>query len=579
MNLRRLDMEQKTGDHVLGSLEIALRQADPEDGSADARALEPFPDPFRQRNVHTTRYLSGLTRWLLSTSSLLSLLSVTENHSNERGAGPLLTPPWSSKKLPWHGQWYPWLVRLTVQPRWVQIADRQRNVLPLRTRKTLSSSRNVTEPSGYSSGLPALKTKLGSNSTLGTRNRTAPTAEAHAAKIAAIHPSVSWKKSRRETASMFAVGFMSSVHQFNALHRDRAGRAPRRAQTASDATGLILDNSALFAAGGHTPVTREQSSLQLFVTAQIGDIHEAQAEFRTNVGAPPTEHALVAVKHRPDVAFQAAIRLPLRLGFRIIFLHFCNADTPVHGNRRWRTARKFFIIGLHAILERVVDCYARLARFSRHMPREEFRNRIRRLLALCDSGDDNPRAESHIATREYIATRSCHRFRIGQQCPARRQLQVVFGAKPGKVGRLADGEDDRVAIFCLFAALDELRIKPPVLVEYPAGLDQFDARHFTTDVKDAFRAKARVEPDAFLFRFLDLLTGRRDLVKVFQTIHVDLGDTLADGFTRDIQRKAHLVGGFDLTRGQLLDRRRGLAQSLTQFSLAHPRKHFRLPHN
>ena len=105
MNLCRLDMEQKTGDHGLGSLEIALRQADPEDGSADACAFEPLPDLFRQWDFHITRYLSGLTRWFLSTSSRLSLLSVTENHSKGRGAGPLLTPPWSSNKLPWQGQW------------------------------------------------------------------------------------------------------------------------------------------------------------------------------------------------------------------------------------------------------------------------------------------------------------------------------------------------------------------------------------------------------------------------------------------------------------------------------------------
>src|SRR6516162_7683918 len=70
--------------------------------------------------------------------------------------------------------------------------------------------------------------------------------EAQAAKIAAIQPSVSWKKPRRETASMFAVGFISRMHQFNALHGDRAGGAPCRTQTAPDTTRLIFDNGALF---------------------------------------------------------------------------------------------------------------------------------------------------------------------------------------------------------------------------------------------------------------------------------------------------------------------------------------------
>ena len=130
---------------------------------------------------------------------------------------------------------------------------------------------------------------------------------------------------------MFTVGFISRVHQFNALHGDRAGGAACCTQTAADATGLIFDDGALFAAGGHTSVTGEQCGIQLFVTAQIGDIDKAQAEFGANVGATAAQDALVAVKNRSDVAFQAAIRLPSRLGFRIIFFHFCNADTPVYG--------------------------------------------------------------------------------------------------------------------------------------------------------------------------------------------------------------------------------------------------------
>src|SRR5208337_5336015 len=127
-----------------------------------------------------------------------------------------------------------------------------------------------------------------------------------------------------------------------------------------------------------------------------------------------------------------------------------------------------------------------------------------------------------------------------------------------------DGEDDRIAIYCLFAALDELRIEPPVFVENAAGLDQLNAGDLAVAALDPLRAEARVEPDAFLFCLLDLLACGRDLVKVFQTIHVDLWHPLADGFTRHVQREAHLVGRFRLARGQLLQSRRGPAQRLTR---------------
>jgi hypothetical protein len=39
-------MQQETGNHRLRPFKIALRQANTEDGSTYARALEPFPDPF-----------------------------------------------------------------------------------------------------------------------------------------------------------------------------------------------------------------------------------------------------------------------------------------------------------------------------------------------------------------------------------------------------------------------------------------------------------------------------------------------------------------------------------------------------
>ena len=128
----------------------------------------------------------------------------------------------------------------------------------------------------------------------------------------------------------------------------------------------------------------------------------------------------------------------------------------------------------------------------------------------------------------------------------------------------------------LFAAFDELRVEPAVLVEDPASLDQFDARDFPIAADDSFWAEARVEPDAFLFRLFDFLARAGDFVEALQAIHVDFRHALADGFPRHVQSEAHFVGRLRLARGQLLQRRRGLMQRLTQFRLAHPRKFLRL---
>src|ERR1035437_8800940 len=118
--------------------------------------------------------------------------------------------------------------------------------------------------------------------------------------------------------------FGSGGHQFYAFHCDRTGGAASGAKAAADAAGLVLDDRALLAARGHAPVTREERALQLFIAAQVGGVHQPQAVFGADIGATATENAFVAVKHRADVALQAAIRLPPRIGFGIIFFHFGN---------------------------------------------------------------------------------------------------------------------------------------------------------------------------------------------------------------------------------------------------------------
>ena len=92
-------------------------------------------------------------------------------------------------------------------------------------------------------------------------------------------------------------------------------------------------------------------------------------------------------------------------------------------------------------------------------------------------------------------------------------------------------------------------------------------------------AEARVEPDAFPFRFLNLLASCRDFIEVLQAVHVDLGHALADGLARHIQGQAHFIGRFRLARRQRFQRRRRLVQRHAQFRLTHPRKLLDLAHH
>src|ERR1035437_1607424 len=369
---------------------------------------------------------------------------------------------------------------------------------------------------------------------------------------------------------------MSGGHQFYAFHRDCAGGTAGSAQAAADTTGLVLDDRALLAAVGHAPIPREERALQLFVATQVGGVHQPQAVFGADIGATAAEDALVAIKHRTDMTFQAPIRLQPRVGFGIIFLHLSNPDAPVQRQRRWRTADELLVIGLHPILERVVNRHARLARLGGHAAREEFRDGIRRLLAFGNGGDDDSWPERDVAAGKHIRPRRGHGRRIGLQRAARRHFQIVFGTNPAKFGRLADGEHDGVTIHRLFTAFNELRAEPAVLVEHAAGLDQFDTGNFAIAAENTFGPETRVEPDAFLFRLFDFLVRARDFVEALQAIHVDFRHALADSFPGDIQRQAHFVRRFRFARSQLLQGRRGLVQRPTQFRLAHPRKLFRL---
>jgi hypothetical protein len=75
---------------------------------------------------------------------------------------------------------------------------------------------------------------------------------------------------------------------------------------------------------------------------------------------------------------KAAIRLQLRIGFRINFLYFGDADAPIQRQRRRRVPDRLLVIGFHPVLLGVVDGDARLVRFRRCAAGKKFRDRISR---------------------------------------------------------------------------------------------------------------------------------------------------------------------------------------------------------
>src|ERR1035438_1600580 len=98
----------------------------------------------------------------------------------------------------------------------------------------------------------------------------------------------------------------SRRHPLSLLHRDGASRASNGAQTATDATGFVLDDPRLFASLRQLAISGDEGRLQLFVPAHRQHIHQAQTILRANVRTPAAQDALVPVKNRAHVAFQTS---------------------------------------------------------------------------------------------------------------------------------------------------------------------------------------------------------------------------------------------------------------------------------
>ena len=105
IDLRRLHVQQETGDHRLRPLQVALRQADAKDRAADARARRTIARSVWAEGRSQDEVFVRVDALAFVHQQPVVLAQRHRNHSNARGAGPLLTLPWSSNTLPWHGQW------------------------------------------------------------------------------------------------------------------------------------------------------------------------------------------------------------------------------------------------------------------------------------------------------------------------------------------------------------------------------------------------------------------------------------------------------------------------------------------
>ncbi len=79
-------------------------------------------------------------------------------------------------------------------------------------------------------------------------------------------------------------------------------------------------------------------------------------------------------------------------------------------------------------------------------------------------------------------------------------------------------------------------MEPTPLVKHAVALDQLDRLDLVVLADDAGRSPAGVQPDPFPLGLLDFLAGGRDLVEVFQAIHLDCRGAFTDRFARHIQR-------------------------------------------
>ena len=228
---------------------------------------------------------------------------------------------------------------------------------------------------------------------------------------------------------------------------------------------------------------------------------------------------------------------------------------------------------------RVVDGRADGHGFGRHLTGQEPGDGLRRAAPFGHGGDDDPRPERDIAAGEHIGPGSGQRLRVGFNRAARSNFEVVLGAHPGQIRRLADGEDDPVGGDRFLGALKKGGIETPVLIEDRGDLDQFNAGNLSVLSQNAFRSPACVQLHAFFDGNVNLGFRRRHLLQAFEAIHVDFAHPGAQRLPGDVECHFQILRAFLLSPGELIEGRRGLAQNLAHCFRTHVVNLARLPHD
>src|SRR6266511_3871937 len=279
-----------------------------------------------------------------------------------------------------------------------------------------------------------------------------------------------WRAWREENGPCSSMS--GELQSFDTFHRDGVSWTPCGAKAAADAGGFVLDDRRGHAAAWYASVSGGDGGGQRFVAPQVGHVHNPEAIFGTDIYTAAAQHAEVAVKNRADVTLQTTIGLRQCLGLRKNVLDFGNADAPFNRDDRRLPARQPLIAGKPPVrfLYSRTDGHG----FGRHLAGQEPGDGLRRAAPFGHGGDDDPRSERDITAGEHIGPGSGQRLRVGFNRAARSNFQVVLGAHPRQIRRLADSEDHPVGGDRFLGALKKGGIEPPVLIEDRGDLNQLN---------------------------------------------------------------------------------------------------------
>ena len=254
------------------------------------------------------------------------------------------------------------------------------------------------------------------------------------------------------------------------FHRDRAGRAPLRAQAAADAALLVLDDRARRVAA----VQRLAHRVELRRAAQPRDRHQRQAGLRADLDAAAAEDAALRIEDRLHVARQTARRLasapaprrslPRPRGSRCAARRAGSARSGARCGRSGRRAVELRSAGS-----------ALRGRGTAPPPSDSWMASAARLPSASASITiRGPNARSPPQYTPGIVVASVR----GSTATRPRGVIVISGSagQAGRVGLLADGEDDRVGLEALLAAPHERRVEAAVVVEDRRDVERLERR-------------------------------------------------------------------------------------------------------